>query len=175
MEQSISLESVIDFLVSTPLFDGLDAAERADVVRIMEVKRLREGERVFAEGDPGDAWYIISDGTARVLKQGDGGAREIARLGRGEMFGEMAILDGSARSATVDASSDVTLFRFRRSRFEDLLDQGSLGAYKLVVAMARVLSRRQRELTKQLAELLEREPAASPPRRSSVHTYMVSE
>jgi CRP-like cAMP-binding protein len=174
MEQSISLESVVGFLVSTPLFDGLDPAERADVVRIMEVKRLREGEKVFQEGDPGDAWYVISEGTARVVKEGAGGAREIARLTRGECFGEMAILDGSARSATVEASGDLTLFRFRRARFEDLLEQGSLGAYKLVVAMARVLSQRQRELTRQLAELTEQK-ADRAPGRSSVHMYMVSE
>lgn len=175
MEQSISLESAVGLLVSTPLFDGLDAAERADVVRILEVKRLRAGEQVFKEADPGDAWYVISEGTARVLKDSERGPREIARLTRGEMFGEMAILDGSPRSATVEAETDITLFRFRRSRFEDLLDQGSLGAYKLVVAMARVLAQRQRELTRQLAALTDQKGAAEPTRRSSVHTYMVSE
>ena len=176
MEQSISLEGVVGFLVATPLFDGLDSAERADVVRIMEVTRLREGETVFREGDLGDAWYVISEGTARVLKEGDGARQEIAKLSRGEMFGEMAILDGSARSATVEATSDLTLFRFRRSRFDDLLDQGSLGAYKLVVSMARVLSQRQRDLTRQLAELMEQKTGRVPaPARASVHTYMVSE
>ena len=174
MEQSISLENVIGFLVSTPLFDGLDPAERADVVRIMEVARLREGEKVFQEGDPGDAWYVISEGTAKVVKEGESGTREIARLNRGECFGEMAILDGSARSATVEAASDLTLFRFRRARFEDLLDQGSLGAFKLVLSMARVLSQRQRDLTKQLAKLMETK-ADRDPGRASVHMYMVSE
>ena len=138
MEQSISLENVIGFLVSTPLFDGLDPAERADVVRIMEVARLREGEKVFQEGDPGDAWYVISEGTAKVVKESESGTREIARLNRGECFGEMAILDGSARSATVEAASDLTLFRFRRARFEDLLDQGSLGAFKLIARQSEV-------------------------------------
>lgn len=174
MEQTISLEGVVSFLVSTPLFDALDPAERADVVRIMEVKQLREGEKVFEEGDPGDAWYVISEGTARVLKKGDAGTREIAMLKRGECFGEIAILDGAARSATVEAASALTLFRFRRARFEDLLDQGSLGAYKLVVAMARVLSQRQRELTRQLAELMEQRNDRSAG-RASVHAYMVSE
>lgn len=174
MEQSISLENVVGFLVSTPLFSGLDPAERADVVRIMEVKRLREGEAVFQEGDPGDAWYVISEGTAVVLKEGEGTTREIARLNRGECFGEMAILDGSARSATVKAAADLTLFRFRRARFEDLLDQGSLGAYKLVVSMARVLSHRQRELTKQIADLLEKKVDRVSVRQS-LHINMVSE
>jgi CRP/FNR family cyclic AMP-dependent transcriptional regulator len=174
MEQSISLDNIVGFLVTTPLFDGLDAAERADVVRILEVTRLREGEKVFQEGDPGDAWYVISEGAVRVLKTLDAGQREIARLTRGECFGEMAMLDRSARSATVEASTDVTLFRFRRARFEELLDQGSLGAFKLVLAMARVLSQRQRELTRQFAELTERKVDREPA-RASVHMYMVSE
>lgn len=180
MEQTISVESVVGFLVATPLFIDLDAAERADVVRILEVTQLRQGERVFQEGDPGDAWYVISDGTARVLKEAEGGPLEVTRLNRGECFGEMAILDGSARSATVEATTDLTLFRFRRARFEDLLDQGSLGAYKLVLAMARTLSRRQREITKQLSELLaegqrsDREPARAS-MRASMHIALVSE
>lgn len=179
MEQRISLDDVVGFLVAIPLFSGLDPAERADVVRILEITRLRKGETVFQERDAGDAWYVISEGTATVIKRSEGGDREIARLGRGECFGEMAILDGSARSATVTAASDLTLFRFRRARFEDLLDQGSLGAYKLVLAMARTLSQRQRDLTRQVAEMMEaKEDRAAPTRasvRSSVHILMVSE
>ena len=113
MEQTISLEDVVGFLVTSPLFSGLDPAERADVARILEVSRLRDGEAVFHEGDPGDAWYVISEGTAIVLVEREGATREVARLNRGECFGEMAILDGSARSASVKAGSDLTLFRFR--------------------------------------------------------------
>jgi CRP/FNR family transcriptional regulator, cyclic AMP receptor protein len=173
--ESISFENVIGFLVSTPLFDGLDPAERADVVRIMEVRQLREGESVFQEGDPGDAWYVVFEGSVRVLKSSDTGPRDVATLSRGECFGEMAILDGSARSATVEAVTDLTLFRFRRSRFEDLLDQGSLGAYKLVLAMARVLSGRQRDLTRQVAELLDRNREMEPVGAGSVDRYLVSE
>ena len=153
MQQSISLDGVIAFLVSTPLFDGLDSIERADVARILEVSRFKAQDAVFREGEPGDAWYVIAEGTARVLKQGAGSTSEVARLDAGDCFGEMAILDGSARSATVEAVTPLTLYRFRRARFEELLEQGSLGAYKLVLAMARTLSKRQRELTRQVAEL----------------------
>jgi CRP-like cAMP-binding protein len=178
MEQTISLEDVVGFLVTSPLFSGLDPAERADVARILEVSRLRDGEAVFHEGDPGDAWYVISEGTAIVLVEREGATREVARLNRGECFGEMAILDGSARSASVKAGSDLTLFRFRRSRFEDLLDQGSLAAYKLVLAVARVLSTRQRELTKQVATLLEQKTEAKADHasmRQSMYANIVSE
>jgi len=79
---------------------------------------------------------------------------EIALLESGACFGEMAILDGMPRSATIVATGPLTVFRFRRSRFDVLLDQGSLGAYKLIAAMARTLSQRQRQLTQRISELL---------------------
>jgi CRP-like cAMP-binding protein len=166
MEQSISIDGIIAFLVSTPLFEGLDPVERADVARILEVTRFRADETVFREGEAGDAWYVIASGTARVVKQGAGGSTELARLNAGDCFGEMAILDGSPRSATIEAATDVTLYRFRRARFEDLLDQGSLGAYKLVLAMARTLSVRQRELSRRMVEMQS---------ASVVTQYLVSE
>jgi CRP/FNR family cyclic AMP-dependent transcriptional regulator len=153
MDQTISLDTVVEFLVSTPLFDGLDPAERAEVVRIMEVRRLTDGEEVFREGDPGDAWYVVFDGKARVLKGAARGTWEIRLMEPGECFGEIALLDGQARSATVLAAGTLTVFRFSRPRFEQLLEQGSLGAYKLVLGMARMLSERHRELTQQLSGL----------------------
>ena len=153
MDQHISLEAVINFLVDTPLFYDLDAAERGDVARIMEVQRFERGERIFSEGDEGDAWYVVFDGQANVLKDAPSGPTRIAALGPGACFGEMAILDGMARSATVIADGPLTIFRFRRERFADLLEQGSLGAYKLIAAMARTLSQRQRQLTQQLSAL----------------------
>jgi CRP-like cAMP-binding protein len=76
----------------------------------------------------------------------------------------MATLDSGPRSATVIAREPVTLFRFREARFTELLDEGSLAAYKLVLAMARMLSLRHRELTRQLSE--------SP---SHVRVYQISE
>lgn len=185
MEQVISLDTVISFLVSTPFFDTLDPAERAEVVRIMEVQRLTDGEEVFHQGDPGDAWYVILEGEARVLHDaGDGSAQELAVLKRGACFGEMAILDREGRAATVQAIGPLTVFRFRRSRFEQLLDQGSLGAYKLVLAMARTLSQRLRRLNTQISELMSQgELAAGADGRSSeslamrtmVAEYQISE
>ncbi len=154
MDQPISLDIVISFLVSTPFFDRLDPAERAEVIRIMEVQRLTDGEVIFHEGEAGDAWYVIFEGEARVLMDADGGARELAVLKRGACFGEMAILDGEGRSATVQALGPLTMFRFRRQRFEQLLDQGSLAAYKLILAMARMLSRRHRQLTEEISTLM---------------------
>jgi len=178
VDQPISLETVVGFLLATPLFGGLDAAERGEVVRIMDVRRLQAGEEIFHEGDAGDAWYVIFEGQANVLKDAVGGPTPISTLGVGACFGEMAILDGLARSATVRAAGPLTIFRFRRERFEDLLNQGSLGAYKLVAAMAKTLSQRQRRLTQQISELLD-DTATSQAIRDQieevVERYQVSE
>jgi CRP-like cAMP-binding protein len=154
IDQPISLDTVVRFLVATPFFSGLDAAERGEVVRIMEVKRLQNDEEIFHEGDPGDAWYVVFEGKVKVLKEMESGPSQVATLGPGACFGEMAIHDGMARSATVRADGPLTMFKFRRARFEQLLEEGSLGAYKLIAAMARLLSQRQRELAQQVGELL---------------------
>jgi CRP-like cAMP-binding protein len=66
----------------------------------------------------------------------------------------MAMLDGAERSASVRAFAPITIFRFRRKHFEELLSEGSLGAYKLVLAIAREMSPRLRQLTSQVSELL---------------------
>lgn len=157
IDQPISLDAVIGFLVSSPLFGDLDPEERAEVVRILEIQRLQPGEEVFHEGDGGDAWYVIFEGQVDVVTASvpSGAERRLTQLGVGAVFGEMAMLDHAPRSATVRAASPLTIFRFRRSRFEELLEQGSLGAYKLVLAMAREMSPRLRRLTRQVADLIE--------------------
>jgi CRP-like cAMP-binding protein len=177
LDQPISLEAVVKFLDTTPFFDKLDPFERAEVIRIMEVLRLQGDEIVLREGAAGDAWYVIFEGEVRVLKNSPAGPVETSRLRPGECFGEMAILDGLPRSATVKAAGPLTLFRFQRSRFEDLLEQGSLGAYKLVAAMARLLSKRHRILTHRIVDLISANPSLQQARLASeeVDRYHVSE
>jgi CRP/FNR family cyclic AMP-dependent transcriptional regulator len=156
IDQPISLDAVISFLVASPLFADLDPMERAEVVRIMEIQRLQVGEEIFREGDPGDSWYVIFEGQVEVtVLRASGTERQAAVLDSGASFGEMAMLDGAARSATVRAVGPLTVFRFRRPHFEELLGDGSLGAYKLILAMAREMSVRLRRLTREVSELVE--------------------
>lgn len=155
---ALTLEQIINFLLETPLFEHLEPTELAEVVGIMQLQRLRDGQVLFREGDEGGAWYVIFQGTCVVTKDGPVGRRTIAELGPHTCFGEMAVLDGSSRSATVTAGGPTTLFRFRRGPFNGLLNDGSLAAFKLVHAMARVLCQRQRQITQQLTEVINEEP-----------------
>jgi CRP-like cAMP-binding protein len=165
MGNTITLEAIITFLLETPMFGDLDAGELSEIVHIMQVLRLREGQTVFREGDRGDSWYVLFEGAADVLKDTGLETRSIATLGPRACFGEMAILDGSTRSATVKATTEATAFRFHKDAFDTLLANDNLAAYKLVYQMARVLAARQRQTTSRLADLLE---VDGPPVRDSL-------
>lgn len=155
MAGSLTLEQLISFLMGTPMFGDLDAAELSEIVHIMQLKYLREGQVVFREGTAGDAWYVVYQGEVSAVSEGpDGSERVIAVFGPQSCFGEMAILDGSPRSATVVATQASTVFRFPRADFDQLLKADNLAAYKLVYHLAKVLVARQRQTTARLVEVL---------------------
>ena len=155
MGSAITLEQIITFLLEAPMFGDLDPTELSQIVHIMQVQGLRPGQHVFREGDAGDAWYVLYEGRVEVLKDSGTGNRVIAELGPRSCFGEMAILDGSTRSASVRAKGEATAFRFPRVEFNELLENGTLAAYKLVHQMALVLVSRQRDTTLRLVALLD--------------------
>jgi CRP-like cAMP-binding protein len=157
MGTPITLEEIITFLLEADMFGDLDPNELSQIVHIMQVQGLRPGQYVFREGDEGDAWYVIYEGEVEVIKDPGTGPRVLAVLGRLSCFGEMAILDGSSRSATVRARTDATAFRFPRVDFDELLSDNTLAAYKLVLQMALVLVSRQRATTTRLVELLQQD------------------
>ncbi|MCB9678395.1 MAG: cyclic nucleotide-binding domain-containing protein [Alphaproteobacteria bacterium] len=157
---SPTLEQIINFLLDTPMFGDLDANELSQVVHIMQVRTLAAGDVIFREAEPGDAWYVVYEGEVDVVKDAGDGRRVVANLGPRTCFGEMAILDGSPRSATVLAKTSVTAFRFPRVEFNELLGQGTLAAYKLVYQIALVLVSRQRQTTSCLVSLLKQDAPA---------------
>ncbi|MBN2800194.1 MAG: cyclic nucleotide-binding domain-containing protein [Deltaproteobacteria bacterium] len=155
MAAPLTLEALIDFLLQAPLFQALEPEELSVVVQRMEVEYVDAGGAVFEQGDPGDAWFVVYEGEVLVTRRATGGERLIATLGVAESFGEMSLLDGERRSATVRARSDLTVLRLPRLAFTQLLREGRMGAHKLVTQMALVLVRRQRSLTEKLLSLTE--------------------
>src|SRR5690606_29946823 len=95
--------------------------------RIIECCREEQyyfGETIVKEGDPGDAYFILLEGRARVFKRGEnGGDIPLNVLTAGDEFGEMALLEEGTRTASVRCSSDVRLYRLRRADFNRILDE----------------------------------------------------
>ena len=154
MEAKVTRERLITFLLVTPMFEKLEPSEVMEIIDVVSVEQYQSGDVIFNEGDPGDAWYVLYKGAVDVLKQGATGEKKIAGLGPESCFGEISILDGSPRSATIRAAKDCVVFRVARDEFGRLVEQGHLVAYKLLHEMAILLAKRQRITTLRLSELL---------------------
>ena len=111
-----------EVLAQVPLFAPLAPDELAALADECERLDFGNGERVVRQGDAGDALYVVLAGTALVATVADGGdAREVARLSRGEFFGEMALLTGEARSASVSAAGDLAVLVIRKHALQSAL------------------------------------------------------
>src|SRR5262245_60183439 len=101
---------IVELLGGVPLFSDLSPAELERVAQVAIPRSFPRDTRVCHEGDSGDACYIVSDGSCRVTRQhSDGRAITLATLGPGAIFGELAMLDGEGRSASVEAAENTEL------------------------------------------------------------------
>ncbi|MBK9941152.1 MAG: patatin-like phospholipase family protein [Kouleothrix sp.] len=105
------------------LFAGLDQPTLAVLLPELELIELPAGAALFAEGDPGDALYLVVSGRLRVARAAPGGEHAVREIGRGELVGEFALLTGEPRSATVRAVRDSNLVRLSQALFERLLQR----------------------------------------------------
>ena len=97
--------SPVELLRSVPLFADLEEDELERFSRVAVPRSVPAGTRVFHEGDRSDACYIVREGSFRVTREhSDGRAITLATLGPGEVFGELAMLDGDLRSASAESA-----------------------------------------------------------------------
>jgi CRP-like cAMP-binding protein len=121
-------------LSHVPLFAHLPARDLRRVAGLAEETWFNAGRIVVEEGQPGSSFYVILDGEARVTKGAAG--RRIAQLGPGDHFGEMALLDGQPRSATVTAETSLDAVRIRRAAFRTLLKREPDVGLQIMAALA---------------------------------------
>ncbi|HWZ72652.1 MAG TPA: cyclic nucleotide-binding domain-containing protein [Casimicrobiaceae bacterium] len=135
-------------LQSVYLFADLDADERASLAKIAEEMNLPAAFPIFSTGDPATALYLIKDGSVRVAVTSSGGKPiDVATLGSGSHFGEMALIDGAKRSASAATLEPTSMFRFDYDKVTALLDRSPATAAKLYRSLARFLSNRLRQTT----------------------------
>ncbi len=106
-----------------PLFAAFTEEEFGAIVDKLEPLQFMAGERMIAEGDEGDAMYLISRGGGRVIKEIDGQEVVLDELGEGEFFGEMSLLVGGPRSASVFATADTEVLRLKSSDLFEVIKQ----------------------------------------------------
>jgi CRP/FNR family transcriptional regulator len=131
-----------------PLFEELSADELKRIAAVAVPRSFPKAVRVFHEGDSSDACYIVRSGDLRVTREhSDGRAIALATLGPGDIFGELAMLDGGTRSASVETLSESELLALPARDVRRLLADHSDIAVKLIVA----LTRRVRETNERVA------------------------
>jgi CRP-like cAMP-binding protein len=108
-------------LRAVDLFGPLSDDERRAAAARFRSVHYAGGEKIIEEGAPGDSFFLIDSGEVQVSKKMGGFSRELARLMDGQFFGEMALLTGEPRAATVVAASDVDLFVLDKSGFQDII------------------------------------------------------
>ena len=144
------MSDVTDLLRRVPLFSELSGPELDRVGQVAVPRSFPRETRVFHEGDPGDACYIIRTGSCRVTREHpDGRAITLANLGPGSIFGELAMLDGESRSASVETTEDTELLALPARDVRALIRRHPEMAEKLVVALTRRLREANERITRQ--------------------------
>lgn len=135
------------------LFNSLSDAELADLATIGQALAVGIGERFIHEGDTSRDLYVLHRGAVRVLKQDDDGPVELASPRAEAVFGEMALVQGHPRAASVEAIQPSELIRLDADAFHAWLAAGQLTAYKLAYAILERLTIRQACLNREIIGL----------------------
>ncbi len=136
-----AIRPTVELLSRVPLFEGLSRAQLARLAAIAQDVRYNAGRMIVRRDDVGKAFYVIVEGQAKVVKGKLATARAEATLTSGDFFGELALLDGEPRAASVVAASPLSTIRIERAPFRAMLHDEPDIAIKLLEGMARRIRR----------------------------------
>lgn len=152
--RSIKQGSTEELLSKVPAFADLSNRELKEVAAIVHKREYRAGEPAFYQGDPGLGMYIIQEGEVSISIGGkDGDQRELAVLGEGDFFGELALLDETPRSAAAICKSDCSLIGFFRPDLFELIERKPGLGLKIVLKLAEIVAQRLRRTDKELTKI----------------------
>lgn len=137
---SVSLDRITDFLSTVPLFRELDRVAIRGFAELTRERKFSKGAMIVAEGDAGDALFVVRSGEVKVVLAGEDGRDVILNvLNVGDHFGELALIDGRPRSAHVIATQASSLLMLSRTDFRRQVEQNPQVAWGLMVELSRRL------------------------------------
>ena len=122
----------VETLARVPLFSGLERRDLGRIANTFKQRNYRAGDEIASEGKGGAGFFVIGEGTAKVTVHGE----DRAKLGPGDYFGEIALIDEGARTASVIAETDMTTYAMTFWEFRPIVETDSRIAWKLVQALA---------------------------------------
>lgn len=146
---------LLGLLENIDLLQGLSWRETELLGGYLQAYEAEPGCVVFREGEPGAYLCLLVRGRVRTSKQGSDGEAQVAVEGKGRSIGEMALIDGEPRSASCEVIEQATLLLLTRTAFERLCEQHPALGCKLVLRIARLMSRRLRITSGRLIDYLD--------------------
>lgn len=143
MQEATDLTDKIVLLRAMEIFSGLKVNELAAIASLCEHEDFAPGQAIITEGEVGDTMYLVVDGKVTVSKSADDGCSvDLADMGMGDYFGEMALFDDSPRSATVMAKEATRCLVLHKREFSEAVREYP----QVALQMCTELSRRLRDL-----------------------------
>jgi CRP-like cAMP-binding protein len=133
----------VHLLAAVPLFSDLSSRHLKRIADLAEEVRFSAGDLIVQEGQPGGTFYVILEGEAKVTRKG----RKLNELYPGDFFGEVSLLDGGPRTATVTAETPIVAIRLFRKEFAKLISAEPEIALKIVAELASRIRRTHRSVT----------------------------
>lgn len=131
----MSRDAKLERLAKVRLFSGLNERQLEQIAEITDEVDVKAGRVIAREGEPAHVAYVIASGEATVTVDG----QPVGKLGPGEMVGEMGLIDGGRRAATVTAETDMDVYVIEPQRFAALLDDVPALTKALLVSVTRRL------------------------------------
>jgi CRP/FNR family transcriptional regulator len=154
-------EDTIALLGRVPVFSTLSPEELAQVAQVAVPRRFEAGEVVFKEGDEGSTCYIVRSGRARAIREHpDGRSITLAHFDPGDIFGEMSMLDGERRSATVETTEGTEAIAILGTDMHRLLREHPDISVKLIAALGQRLRDTNERLARQSFQTVQSRVAA---------------
>ncbi len=142
------------------LFDRLTDSEVRELIETCRLHDYEADELLFEQGDDADSLLIIGDGTLEVVGQSAVGEKVVlAELPPGTVVGEMSLIEGGTRSATVRSLTDSRIFKLSHETFHEMRSQQKPTAYKIILGLAATVGRRRRETDERVREVFD-DPAS---------------
>jgi CRP-like cAMP-binding protein len=146
----VSLNEEVELLQNIPLFSKIAPSKLKLLAFTSDRLTFAPGQELFHQGDPGDAAYIIMDGEADVTVDTPAGEISVAKVGKNDLIGEIAILCDVPRTATIKALSEVTTLAISKELFFQMVTEFP----EMAVEIMRELAHRLERTTQQLREAM---------------------
>src|SRR5437660_797704 len=145
-----SSQDVVELLARVPVFSTLVRTDLERIAQLAVPRSFAAGQVVFREGDSSDTCYVVREGRVRAIRtHRDGRTLTLARFGRGDIFGELALFEDERRSATVEAIEPTSVVGVLGPDMRRLLNEHAEISARLVIALGRRLRETNERLTRQ--------------------------